>query len=128
MTRGEKNNNPGNVRHGAGWVGLAPEQTDPDFCTFTAPEFGIRAMARILKNYQAAGIKTIEGVIMRWAPPSENNTSAYVHDVAVRCGVLPDAIVTITDYLPELINAIIIHENGECIYDDATIAKGIALA
>lgn len=31
IARGERNNNPGNIRHGAKWQGLASTQTDKDF-------------------------------------------------------------------------------------------------
>ena len=44
IARGERNNNPGNIRHGAKWQGLASTQTDKDFCQFISPEYGIRAI------------------------------------------------------------------------------------
>lgn len=60
IPRGIRNNNPGNIRHSDQWKGLTPEQPDPDFCTFSTPEYGIRAMGVILLNYQRKhGLKTI---------------------------------------------------------------------
>ncbi len=50
--RGFRNNNPGNIRHGEPWLGLAEDQTDPDFCQFVSVEYGIRAMFRILETYR----------------------------------------------------------------------------
>ena len=47
-TRGERNNNPGNIRTGSTWQGLSLQQTDADFCVFTDPKFGIRALAKVL--------------------------------------------------------------------------------
>lgn len=127
--RGIRNNNPGNIRRGEPWQGLAPEQTDPDFCVFESPEYGIRAMARVLINYRKKhGIHTLQGIVTRWAPPEENDTAAYVRHVAEACGVHPLAIVKVEDLLPELVPAIIRHENGVQPYDRETLARGIALA
>ena len=39
-TRGIRNHNPGNIRHGEQWQGLAKEQTDPSFCVFISNEYG----------------------------------------------------------------------------------------
>jgi len=131
-TRGIRNNNPGNIRKsGVVWRGMAPpaEQTDSAFIVFSAPEWGIRALAKILVNYQDLhGINTVRGIINRYAPPSENNTAAYVDAVARRVGASPDAPLDIRRVLPELIAAIIKHENGVQPYSAATITRGINLA
>ena len=50
--RGERNNNPGNIRHGSKWQGLSAQQTDPSFCQFVSPEYGIRAIYKLLQTYQ----------------------------------------------------------------------------
>ena len=43
-SRGFRNNNPLNIRHGVSrWVGRAKEQNDPDFVTFTSMPMGYRA-------------------------------------------------------------------------------------
>ena len=130
MTRGERLNNPGNIRHvpDTDWQGQTLEQPDPSFVQFTDPVYGIRAIARILHAYENQGIHTLAEAIDRWAPPNENNSAAYVSDVCARCGVGPDDVVSLHDILPQLIKAIIQHENGECIYSDTQIAQGIALA
>ncbi|MFI3272941.1 MAG: structural protein, partial [Pseudomonadota bacterium] len=52
MPRGIRNHNPGNIRHGDDWQGLRDTQTDKNFCQFVSPEFGIRALARVLMNYE----------------------------------------------------------------------------
>lgn len=52
IARGERNNNPGNIRHGSKWQGLSAEQTDKDFCQFISPEYGIRAIYKLLQTYQ----------------------------------------------------------------------------
>ena len=127
MTRGERNCNPGNIRHGALWQGMAPEQPDPEFVTFIAPEWGIRAIGRILLHYETLGLKTVRGLITRYAPSTENNTPAYVSDVAQHLGVGPDDPIHVWSSLWALLPAIIAHENGEQPYSDELIGKAISL-
>lgn len=131
LTRGVRNNNPGNIRKGTDqWRGLAPpdQQTDPAFWRFLAPEWGIRAMVRILMSYRAQGLQTVRSIISRWAPPSENDTGSYIEAVRKAVGVGADEPLDYAQQLPALLRAIIRHENGFQPYSDATIAKGIALA
>jgi hypothetical protein len=83
--RGIRNNNPGNIdRNTTKWQGMADDQSsDPRFVVFKTPQAGIRALAKILLTYQNHdGLKTVRGIIGRWAPAVENNTSAYVAAVA----------------------------------------------
>lgn len=129
VPRGIRNNNPGNIRRdGTPWQGLDLVQDDPDFCVFIAPEWGIRAIARILKKYKLDGINTIAGAINRWAPPNENNTSAYITAVAMACGVGQSECVDFDLILPAMSKAIIQHENGMQPYGDDIISLGISLA
>lgn len=129
-TRGIRLNNPTNIRHGEPWVGLAPTQDDPAFCAFVSPEYGIRAAVMILKTYKSKGIMTLRDAIQRWAPPNENETDAYVHDVSSRTGIDPDSCIDLTAYTTckNVIKAIIYHENGQQPYSDGVISKGLALA
>lgn len=129
--RGIRNNNPGNIRRSATiWQGQAPadQQTDPAFIIFLSPEYGIRAMAKVLATYRNTyGLRTVADIINRWAPPGENNTAAYIAAVAGALGVDPfDELQA--DQQPALIKAIIRHENGVQPYSDETIQKGLALA
>lgn len=126
--RGLRCNNPGNIRHGADWLGLAPQQTDESFCQFTDPVYGIRAIVRILRSYERQGINTLTGAISRWSPPSENDTAAYIAAVAKDCGIAPDQPVSLDAIMPALVRAIIQHENGQQPYTDDQIERGIALA
>lgn len=127
--RGLRNNNPGNIRHGEPWVGMAETQDDPSFVTFATPEYGIRAMARVLTNYQQKyGINTVRQLISRWAPPEENDTESYIRSVAAQLGVDPNASINIAGALPVLIPAIVTHENGLNPYNAAQIQAGIRLA
>jgi hypothetical protein len=139
LTRGERNNNPGNIeRNAIQWHGMAIDQSgDPRFCVFKQPEFGIRAIAKILLNYSRKftegskeDIDTVREIVNRWAPPIENDTGAYVHAVASAMGVEPDATIKIDDpeVLGKLAVAIIHQENGRCQYDPATIQRAVTSA
>jgi hypothetical protein len=132
MARGIRNNNAGNIRWGCNWQGLKEDgrDIDKDFCVFTAPEYGIRALARILRNYSSIyKINTVGGIIHRYAPPQENNTVSYIKHVAKQVGKEPDEIINVNDdyVLLRLIKAIIMHENGEQPYTDEIILKGIRM-
>ena len=122
--------NPGNIRHSltTRWIGQAPAQTDSEFVTFSDAKYGIRAIAKIMESYERIGINTIEAAISRWAPPIENNTTAYVKDVAKACGVDPKAEVSLKQIMPDLVKAIVMHENGEMPYSNSDIITGISLA
>ncbi|MFR3122580.1 MAG: structural protein [Proteus mirabilis] len=86
--RGERNNNPGNIRHGSKWQGLSAQQTDKDFCQFVSPEYGIRAIYKLLQTYQKKyELNTVESIIDRYAPPNENNTAGYINRAARDIGV-----------------------------------------
>ena len=86
--RGERNNNPGNIRHGSKWQGLSSQQTDPSFCQFVSPEYGIRAIYKLLQTYQKKyELNTVESIIDRYAPPNENNTTGYINRAAKDIGV-----------------------------------------
>ncbi|WP_337228195.1 structural protein [Proteus faecis] len=86
--RGERNNNPGNIRHGSKWQGLSAQQTDQSFCQFVSPEYGIRAIYKLLQTYQKKyELNTVESIIDRYAPPNENNTVGYINRAAKDIGV-----------------------------------------
>ena len=130
--RGIRNNNPGNIRWGADWQGLKKDgkSQDPSFCVFISPVWGIRALAKLLKNYQRLyGLNTPRKIINRYAPPNENQTQAYIQSVAHQLGVQPDTPVDLNEegVLIIFVKAIIRHENGIQPYDTDTILKGIRL-
>lgn len=128
-SRGIRNNNPGNIDRKAGvtWRGMSADQSsDPRFVVFDAPEFGIRAIARVLRSYAKRGLVTVEQIINTWAPPVENDTRSYINAVAAGLGIRPDDPVG-AGSMPALIAAIIQHENGSQPYELAVIARGIAM-
>lgn len=140
LPRGIRNNNPGNIdRHpGVRWQGMADDQSrDSRFVVFKAPEWGIRAIARVLITYQdkrrardGSRIDTIQDIIGRWAPPNENRTDAYARHVSRLTGIGIDETLDVYDHatMCALVIAIITHENGMQPYAPAIIARGLELA
>lgn len=130
LSRGIRNNNPGNIRRtDVQWQGLAESQNDESFLMFESPEYGVRAMARVLRNYQRRhNLKTVEQIIARWAPVSENDTASYVQHVLQQLKLPPNSEIDLgnDDLLTRLIQVMIRHENGDSI-DENTIRNGILL-
>jgi hypothetical protein len=131
-TPGIRNNNPGNIRRSDDkWQGLAQVQPDSQFFTFQSPVYGIRAIARLLINYQDKySLNTIREIISRWAPPAENPTAAYIEAVTQRTGFDADEQLDMHAYenLRALVTAIIWQENGQQPYSDQQIDKALVLA
>lgn len=121
--RGIRNNNPLNIReNGTNWQGRVGN--DGEFVQFSMASLGVRAAARILKNYRDKyGINTVSGIINRWAPPNENDTQSYIESVAKKVRVSPSQTLGDSDY-PNLIRAMIYHENGQQPYAADVINQG----
>lgn len=128
--RGIRLNNPGNIRHSKDkWQGAAPEQPDKAFVAFIAPEWGIRAIAKLMISYEKKGFDTPRKIITRYAPDNENDTEAYVQHVASGLDVDPDHVIDVDDFavmLP-LVETIIKHENGVSL-PRAKVIEGLRLA
>jgi hypothetical protein len=129
-TRGERNHNPGNLRWYAAdpWQGLADTpQDDGGFCRFVDDLHGVRALAKDLLAKYRRGLATVAAIVAVYAPPSENDTDAYVKAVADSCGVNPGAAIDLENYglLLTFARAVILHENGRIACDAATIAAAV---
>lgn len=115
--RGLKNNNPLNIKkNNTKWEGLAEEQTDKSFFVFVAPEWGYRAALRTLQNYKRVhGLRTIREWVMRWAPPVENDTEAYIRCVCQRTGMPETAEPNISNkvVMCNIVSAMSYMENGK---------------
>jgi hypothetical protein len=129
IPRGIRNNNPGNIRYnGIEWQGLANPPTDGAFCIFRDAHHGIRALAKLLRNYYMHyGIRTIHSIINRFAPSTENLTDAYIASVCKATGFDAQTQLDLenTDVMLALIKAIIKHENGRQPYTYEEIRKAI---
>ena len=143
LPRGIRNNNPGNLRPGPSWLGVAGVDTappDPPYLRFVDPEHGIRALARTLISYtDHHGINTLAGVFARWAPASDgNDPDGYAVTVARELNWEVAAPIDLHDaaILAALAAAITCEENGHppgqgtnlSWYSSETYRRGVALA
>lgn len=76
MTRGLRNNNPGNMRPVS-----RNQANDGAFSIFSTPEEGWGALGKQLKGYANAGLENVASIISKYAPSSENTTGAYIQSV-----------------------------------------------
>jgi len=91
-------NNPGNIRYNAAFQGCTGN--DNGFCTFQSLGFGYRAILVLLTTYyEKYNLRTIRGIINRYAPPSENQTANYISVVSRYSGLDPDQIITKEDLI-----------------------------
>lgn len=92
MSRGLRNNNPGNIRRSrVRYQGEVRPSRDPDFKEFETMAYGYRAMFVLLDTYRSRyGLDTIRRMLYRYAPPEENFTDGYVRFVANYSGIMPD--------------------------------------
>lgn len=134
-SRGDRNNNPGNIedndQNKALWLGEIEHgpNDDPRFLVFIDKEHGVRALVKILRGYQVKhGLKTVRQIISRYAPSSENNTAAYAAAVAAALGVKPDEEIRVDDHMAALVRAIDKHEQGYQSVTDYQINYGISMA
>lgn len=81
-------NNPGALR---------PVGASTGFMQFPNAQAGQDALHNDLIAKGKRGVNTVEKLIGIWAPPSENNTTAYIAAVAKEMGVDPKAAVDLND-------------------------------
>ncbi len=127
---GLRNNNPCNIRFDSGtqWDGAVGSERG--FVKFIDMAHGVRAAAKLLRNYMGKhGLTTIDGIIRRWAPPEDHNpTEDYIHNVCDRSGF--DPLETLSDDKPTiraLLFAMIVQEQGISI-GQKDLEKGVDLA
>lgn len=96
------NNNPGALMPGGKLASYPDMQT------------GLQALDQNLQNYHKQGVNTLSGVINKWAPPGQNDTQAYINDVAGRLGIKPDQPIDLSNPVQRqaIGTAIALHENG----------------
>ena len=129
--RGIRNHNPLNIRRSKDqWKGMAEVQTDRAFCQFKSLEYGWRAAFYLLTRtyYHKYRLYTIRGIVSRWAPSSENDTSAYIANVARLTGIGPDELLGIPSEQPSrwmmVGMAMAIQENGTDSLDYFAMLRG----
>ena len=128
--RGIRNNNPLNIRKGNNWKGERPNQKDKAFEEFVSMEYGIRAGFIILRKYISGyngltnKFNTIELIVRRWAPPTENATQKYIDFVAKDMGISPHLRLSFgnKNQMVNLVYAMIFVECGQRV-DKEVIAS-----
>ena len=68
------------------------EQTDTEFVQFESMAYGYRAAWKVLDTYYLTFKRErkpymVRNIIARWAPPTENDTDAYVRQVTLLSGL-----------------------------------------
>ncbi len=139
MTRGERNNNPLNIRkvpgtHWRGEVEALPQRGNRllgaerlgsasdggqggegaagAFVQFASLSWGLRAAFCILRTYRDKyQAVCIEDIITRWAPPTENDTRKYICNVCRLTGFGGKERLTEKDW-PRLVGAMAFIESG----------------
>lgn len=96
--------NPGDLRF-AGQSGArrpmgVPQGNPEPIAVFASNALGVNALHRQLRAQIAEG-QTVRQIIAQWAPPNENNTSAYLQDVLLWTGLPADTPVL--QLLPPLV-------------------------
>ncbi|SRR5581483_10053127 len=126
-SQGIRHNNPGNLRpNGSNWQGMVG--TENNFVVFSDMTYGCRALGTDLSNKYFRGLTTVEDIIGAYAPPSENNTQAYINAVASALNVNPgDQLTWDKQTLALFMRAVTMHENGSdgSLVTDDMITAGI---
>jgi len=110
MSLADTNNNPGNIRDGSyaqgqpGYTG-----SNKGFATFQTAVDGFNAQVALLRSYYDKGVNTISKVITKYAPPSENNTGAYIKSVSDALHIDPNQTLS-PQNLKDLAAAMAHHE------------------
>ena len=84
-----RNNNPGNLRSGLNQVG-SENTVNGTFATFATPADGWTALQAQIDRQAGQG-QTLRDFIYQYAPPNENNTSAYLNNLVSSLGVSADS-------------------------------------
>lgn len=81
-----KRNNPLNIRFNSenNWLGQVGNQGG--FVEFQSSYYGRRAAYRLILHYIKDGCDTLDDILHRFAPPSENSTQSYINFVIAKFG------------------------------------------
>lgn len=126
ISRGLRNNNPGNIRLSPTIYQGEVKSEDTAFKAFKSMAYGYRAIFVLLYTYQKKHhLNTIADMISRYAPAEENDTKAYINAVSEWSGVPSTCRITATngDVMIPIVAAMSRVENGtEAVMGD--VEKG----
>lgn len=124
-TKGERNNNPGNIEYGDFAVRMGATGSDGRFAIFPSAEFGLRAQAELLSTYARNGFNSVRSIVGRWSNPKEDPTGNrnYVANVSQALGVSPTERLEQGDpkVMATLMQAMIRQELGKVPYTQQQI-------
>lgn len=105
-------NNPGNLRSNNRWnLGKVGEKGG--FNMYSSWDWGLLAMAGLIRYWRKRGLKSIRTLLNKWAPPTENNTSGYVQSVSKATNIHPDTTLTTDEQIVQVMRAMIRVEIGQ---------------
>lgn len=84
------------------------------FARFSHPIYSLRAGFRLLNTYKQKGIDTIESIITRFAPSTENPTTEYIKTVSKLTGISPSSTITAFEW-PRVLQAMVKVEVGKSV-------------
>jgi len=90
---------------------------------------GVRAVGKLLQTYQSRyNLNTIEQMISRYAPPSENPTDEYIKFVAQKTGIAADKEISTLRKatLNTLVLAIVRFEGAKPTVTASAVLRGVA--
>lgn len=141
MTRGEVNHNPFDLRFDPKipWMGLAkPPQDGKGYCVFipyanpmNKDFWGLRAGFRdLFTKWGVDGLRTIRALVEKFAPPSENQTEAYIKVVCEETGWGPDEVLDLIPAanLKKLGRGFLKDEQGQIAYNDSQLDAAVISA
>lgn len=117
MSRGMDLNNPFDleVSQSFKWHGEIRPSSDKVFCQFDTLLDGVRAGLKDLRNQQTVhGLNNWTDIITKYAPPSENDTSAYIMAMCKGTGTYPKDYINLSDptFLALAGKCVMIQEQG----------------
>ena len=110
---GLRQNNPGNIRPGAGFFGETGSAGG--YAQFADEDAGLRALARLLRTYgNEYDINTVRELVGRYAPESDNPDSFnnYINYLSEQLGVGADEEFDLVGRRADIIPAIVGFEQG----------------
>jgi hypothetical protein len=128
--RSVRNNNPGNLNFAHQGGAVLESGSNARFARFGSMSEGVGALAKQLLRYRDRGLDSLTSIMNRFAPASENNTKAYIANLAKRMHVGADQHLNVAD--PEVMRALIRgisqYEAGKSYLKDADLNKGLQMA
>lgn len=122
LSLGYKLNNPFNIRYNYlnEWVGQLPPIHG--FCHFVSLEYGVRAFSLLYHTYINKYHCTVRQFVHRFAPPTENDTNAYLRTIFRLTSFPPGYCLTSHD-LVRFGSAVLQVEQGSARADVVALLK-----